>query len=104
MKKVIKFYFDGKEGFLSLVEIDHKIYALVKKDTPKVQNIFQTHQLSIAYELKQNPLFIPVEAHISFDKDTIRKVYEQLEIEKNLYFKELDESLCVIEIVHPKST
>ncbi len=101
MKKVIKFRFEGKEGFLSLVEINHKIYALVKKDTPKVQHILDTHQLQVAYELKQNPTFISVEAHVSFDFDTIQQVYQQLEIEKNLYFKTLDDSLCVIEIVHP---
>jgi general stress protein 26 len=101
MKKVIKFSFEGKEGFLSLVEIDHKIYALVKKDTPKVQNIIRTNQLLISYELKQNPTFMTVEAHVSYDFDTIQKVYSQLEMEKNLYFKTLDDTLCVIEIVHP---
>lgn len=103
MKKVIKFSFEGKEGFLSLVEINHKFYALVKKDTPKVQNILETHQLLVSYELKQNPTFMPVEAHVLYDFSTIAQVYQQLELEKNLYFETLDDSLCVIEIVHPKS-
>jgi hypothetical protein len=99
MKKVIKFNFEGKEGFLSLVEINHHVYALVKKDTPKVQNIIATNQLLISFELKQNTTFSPVEAHIIFDLNIIEQVYRQLEIEKNLYFKALDDSLCVIEII-----
>lgn len=98
MKKVIKFNFEGKEGFLSLVEINQRVFALVKKDTPKVQNILATKQLLISYELKQNATFSPVEAHIIFDSNIIEQVYRQLEIEKNLYFKALDDTLCVIEI------
>jgi len=99
MKKVIKFNFEGKEGFLSLVEIDNRTYALVKKDTPKVQNILETQKLSISYELKLQAQFFEVEARVSYDSEIIKQVYNQLEVEKNLYFKQLDDTLCVIEIV-----
>lgn len=99
MKKVIKFNFEGKEGFLSLVEIDQYPYALVKKDTPKVSDILINHKLAISFELKKDATFQEVEAHVSFDPKLIERVYRQLEIEKNLYFKSLDESLCVIQLV-----
>lgn len=99
MKKVIKFNFEGKEGFLSLVEIANRTYALVKKDTPKVQNILETHKLAISYDLKLQAQFHEVEALVSFDIEIIKQVYNQLEVEKNLYFKQLDDTLCVIEIM-----
>lgn len=56
MKKVFKFEFEGKEGFLSIVEKSNKYYALVQKETPKVKEIQQTHTINISYELKE-PLF-----------------------------------------------
>jgi hypothetical protein len=43
-------------------------------------------------------MYIEVDANILFDEALTHKVYHQLEIEKNLYFKQLDESLCVIEL------
>lgn len=97
MKKVIKFSFEGKEGFLSLVEISNRQYALVQKATPKVESILTNHQLAISQDLKKGAAFTLVDASISFDPVLIEKVYRQLEIEKNLYFKALDDSLCVIE-------
>jgi pantothenate kinase type III len=97
MKKVIKFKFEDKEGFLSVVDMNHHYYALIQKDTPKVSHIIKTKKLLISYELK-NPHYQEVDADVLFDDVLIRKVYHQLEIEKNLYFKQLDDSLCVIEI------
>lgn len=97
MKKVIKFSFDGKEGFLSLVEIASHQYALVHKNTPKVDSILKTHQLAISLDLKKDTTYHLVEANVSMDATLIEQVYRQLELEKNLYFKQLDDSLCVIE-------
>jgi general stress protein 26 len=97
MKKVFKFKFDDKEGFLSVVEKDNVYYTLVQKDTPKVKSIQESHKLFIAYDLKQ-PVFHEVDCNVSFDKSLIEAVYKQLEEEKNLYFKQLDDTLCVLEI------
>lgn len=97
MKKVLKFTFEGKEGFLSVVEDQSSYYTLVQKDTPKVASIQLTHRLFISYELKQ-PVFHEVNATVIVDKNVIRDVYHQLEKENNLYFKELNDTLCVIKI------
>lgn len=97
MKKVLKFKFEEKEGFLSVVEKNDYIYALVQKDTPKVKEIEKTHELLLSYELKQ-PVFKVVKLNVSYDEQLIKEVYHQLEADKNLYFKELDDSLCVLEI------
>ncbi|MDI6452800.1 hypothetical protein [Peloplasma aerotolerans] len=96
MKKVVKFKFQDKEGFLSVVEKSNQYYALVQKDTPKVADIQNTNQLLISYELKQ-PNYKEVSAKILFDQELIKWVYHSLEEDKNLYFKQLDDSLCVIE-------
>jgi general stress protein 26 len=100
MKLVIKFKFDDKEGYLSVVEKGNHYYALVQKETPKVKNIEHSHKLHISYELKQ-PNYIEVEANVLYDQELIASVYHQLEEEKNLYFKSLDDTLCVLEL--PKS-
>lgn len=97
MKKIVKFKYEGKEGFLSVVEKDQHYYALVEKETPKVQDAIKTNRLTVSYELKQ-PDFKDVNAKVIFDQDLIQWVYKKLEEDKNLYFKELNESLCVIEI------
>jgi hypothetical protein len=97
MKNVMKFKYQGKEGFLSFVEKDNVYYALVHKDTPKVSDIINTHKMFVSYELKV-PVYQEVEAHIEFDQPLIAWVYHQLEIEGNLYFKELTDQLCVISI------
>lgn len=97
MKKVLKFKFEEKEGFLSVVEKNDYIYALVQKDTPKVKEIEKTHELLISHELKQ-PEYKIVKLNVSYDEQLIKEVYHQLEADKNLYFKELDDSLCVLEI------
>jgi general stress protein 26 len=97
MKKVLKFKFEEKEGFLSVVEKNDYIYALVQKDTPKVKEIEKTHELLLSYELKQ-PEYKIVKLNVSYDEQLIKEVYHQLEADKNLYFKELDDSLCVLEI------
>lgn len=97
MKHVMKFKFQDKEGFLSFVEKDQFNYALVQKDTPKVIDIQKTHKLHISYELKL-PVYHEVEADVIFDQSLIEWVYHQLESEKNLYFKELNDQLCVIRL------
>ncbi|HAX02479.1 MAG: hypothetical protein A2Y45_04280 [Tenericutes bacterium GWC2_34_14] len=97
MKKVFKFKFDDKEGFLSVVEKDDFFYTLVQKDTSKVKSIQESHTLFIAYDLKQS-VYHEVTCHVSFDKVLIEAVYKQLEEEKNLYFKQLDDTLCVLQI------
>jgi len=97
MKKVLKFKFNEQEGFLSVVEKPDAFYALVKKDTPKVETITQTHRLFISYELK-NPIFQEVSVDVNYDQDVIKSIYQTLEAENNLYFKERDDSLCVLKI------
>lgn len=97
MKKVLKFKFEDKEGFLSVVEKENYYFALVEKDTPKVSAVLETNQMMISYELK-NPSYASVKAHVIFDFNLVKQIYETLEAEKNLYFKNLDERLCVIEI------
>jgi len=97
MKLVLKFKYENKEGFLSVVEQSNFYYALVQKETPKVKDIEKSHKLFISYELKQ-PQYREVEANILYDHDMITRVYHQLEKEKNLYFDSLDDSLCVLEI------
>jgi len=96
MKNVVEFKFLDKEGFLSVVEKSNHYYALVQKDTPKIKEIQETNQLLISYDLKK-PMYNEVFVKVLFDKEMIKWVYEKLEEEKNLYFKELDDSLCVIE-------
>jgi hypothetical protein len=97
MKKVLKFKFHDKEGFLSVVEKSNHLYALVQKDASKIAEINETHRLLISYELKV-PNYQEVHVTVSYDQDLIRWVYETLEAENNLYFKILDDSLCVLEI------
>ena len=102
MKDIVKFKCLDQEGFLSCVSKDGYLYALVKKDTPKVKSILESNQLLISYELK-TPSYQKVDAKVSFDASLISWVFHKLEEEKNLYFKELDDTLCVIEIMSPKS-
>lgn len=97
MKKILKFKFEDKEGYLSVVEKQNFLYALVQKDTPKVKEIEQSHKLLISYEIKQ-PSYSEVNVNVSFDETLIKEVYHQLEADKNLYFKQLDDSLCVLEL------
>ncbi len=97
MKNVMKFKFHDQEGFLSFVEKDHMYYVLVQKDTPKVKEVQRTQKMLISYELKA-PVYHEVFAQVVFEKTLIEWVYHQLEIEKNLYFKELNDQLCVIQI------
>lgn len=100
MKKVVKFKFEDKDGYLSVVEIEDTYYALVHKDTPKVQVALETHTLWLSYELKQ-PVYLPISVEVSYDNLLIETVYKTLEAEKNLYFKQLDDSLCVIAFPKP---
>ena len=95
--KILKFKFDGKEGFLSVIVKPEVYYALVQKDTPKVKDVEDTNKLQISYDIKK-PEFKDVFVTVSNDKKLIKSVYNQLEIEKNLYFKQLDDTLCVLEI------
>jgi general stress protein 26 len=95
MKNVLKFKFQDKEGFFSVVEKSNLYYTLVQKDTPKVKEIEKTKKLWISYELKE-PNYQEVLVEVSYDHFLIQWVYETLEKENNLYFKKLDESLCVL--------
>lgn len=97
MKKIVKFRFEEKEGFLSVVEKDNHFYTLVQKDTPKVKSVIKNEELEISTELKI-PEYKMVKATISFDTELVSWVYKKLEEEKNLYFKELNDTLCVLEI------
>ncbi len=97
MKKILKFKYDEKEGFLSVVEKEDGLYALVEKSTPKVKTAHEDHKLWISYDLK-NPNYQEVDVHVSEDMNIVEEVYKQLEAEKNLYFKELTDELCVLVI------
>lgn len=97
MKKVIKYKYQEHEGFLSVVEKSNLYYALAKKDAPKIASIVEKHQLLISYELKQ-PHYQEVSVRVLFDQESVTWVYHALASENNLYFKELDDSLCVLEI------
>jgi hypothetical protein len=97
MKKVLKFKYQETEGFLSVVDQGNFHFALVKKDTPKVTSIRLTHELLISYELKI-PKYQAAHTHVIEDPKVIEWVYRSLEADNNLYFKELDDSLCVLEI------
>jgi len=97
MKKVLKFLFDGKEGFLSVVERTDDYLALVQKNTDKVVLAQTTHQLMISFDLKPTQFhWVPVE--VILDPTIISDVYDQLGRENNLYFKSLDDTLCVLKI------
>ena len=98
MKNIVKFKFQDKEGFLSIVEKEGRFYTLVQKDTPKVKAIEESHQLMISTELK-TPDFKMMDVIVSYDYELISWVYKRLEEEKNLYFKELNDSLCVLEFL-----
>ncbi len=97
MKKVLKFQFAGKEGFLSVVERPEAYLALAQKDTDKVASILSSHQLLISFDLKPTQ-YQWVHVDVIKDTDIIREVYDQLSRENNLYFKTLDDSLCVLSI------
>jgi general stress protein 26 len=97
MKNILKFEFEHKEGFLSVIEKDHYYYTLVQKETPKVKHIQKTNQLHISYDLK-TPVYQEVSVKIIDQADFTQWVYETLKEQNNLYFKTLDDTLCVLEI------
>ena len=97
MKNIVKFKYEGHEGFLSVVDKEDAYYTLVEKNTPKVEAAKETHKLLISYELKM-PDFIETEVDIIDDFDFTKEIYEQLKKDKNLYFKELNNQLCVLKI------
>jgi len=97
MKNILKFKFQGKEGFLSVVEKADQYYALIQKDSPKVIEIQKTKKLLISYELKE-PMYKEVLVNVLNDQALTQWVYDKLEADNNLYFKNLDDHLCVIEI------
>ncbi len=100
MKKIFKFKYEEKEGFLSVVEKSDTYYALVEKNTPKIEEAVKTHKMLISFEVK-TPNFEAVDVNVIYDTKLIKEVYDQLEKDKNLYFKVLDDSLCVLEINKP---
>lgn len=97
MKNLVKFKFDEKEGFLSVVAFDGKLYTLAQKDTPKVKSIEATHELLISTDVK-NPHYQRTHVYVIYKKEIIKNVYHALEADNNLYFKQLDDSLCALEI------
>ncbi len=100
MKKIFKFKYEEKEGFLSVIEKSDTYYALVEKNTPKIEEAVKTHKMLISFEVK-TPNFEEVDVNVIYDTKLIKEVYDQLEKDKNLYFKVLDDSLCVLEINKP---
>lgn len=97
MKNLVKFMFEEKEGFLSVVKIDTKVYTLAQKETPKVKHIKLTHELLISTDVK-NPIYQLAHVHVIDQSEIIKKVYEALQADNNLYFKQLDDSLCALEL------
>jgi len=95
MKNIVKFKHDEHEGFLSVVEKDGAYYTLVQKTTPKVNTVKHTGKVMISFDLK-NPEYNEIDASIIEDMKVIKEVYDQLEKDKNLYFKALTEDLCVL--------
>lgn len=97
MKNIVKFKYEAHEGFLSVVDKDGAYYALVEKNTPKVESAKVTHKLFISYDLK-TPNFTEVAVEVIEDFHFTKEIYDQLEKDKNLYFKELNDQLCVLKI------
>ncbi|RJX26441.1 MAG: hypothetical protein C4537_02440 [Acholeplasma sp.] len=97
MKNLVKFKFEEKEGFLSVVTLNGRLYTLAQKDTPKVKSIEATHTLMVSSELKV-PSYQNTHVHVIYDKNIIKEVYAALEVDNNLYFKQLDDTLCVLEL------
>lgn len=97
MIKVLKYRLDEHEGYLSVYEENQYLYAIVKKDAPKVQTIEETRQLLVSYDLK-NPTFENVFATITYEDKVVKWVYDKLLEQKNLYFKEFNDTLCVVRI------
>lgn len=98
MKQIIKFKFQDKEGFLSIVETANAYYALAQKHTPKVQEIERTHTLLLSFDLKQ-PVFQERHVHVIYDQKVIAWTFEALRKANNVYFETIDDSLCVLEII-----
>ena len=97
MKKVLKFKYQDHEGYLSVVEKEGFYYSLVQKETHKVKDIRHTHKLLISSELKI-PVYEFKHVNVIDDVEVAAWVFEALKQDNNLYFKQLDESLCVLEI------
>ena len=97
MKAVVKFKFQDKEGFLSVVEKSNVYYTLVQKDTPKVLEAEKHKKLLISFDLKQ-PQYKEVVVQVIYEKDLIKWVFDALAADNNLYFKQLDDTLCVLAI------
>ncbi|MDY3196310.1 MAG: hypothetical protein RBQ95_05560 [Paracholeplasma sp.] len=97
MSKVLKYKFEGHEGFLSITTIDEFYYALVVKDTDKVRHIQKENKIELTTSLKGlNFKELPV-SYID-DETLTSKIYHKLAEEKNLYFKELTSGIGVIQI------
>lgn len=94
---LFKFRFEGKDGFLSIVEHDGFYYSFAEKETPKVKEALETGKMLISYTAKK-PEFKEVNVSFSDDKEIIELVYKQLKEENNFYFDQLDDSLVLLKI------
>ena len=94
---LFKFRFDGKDGFLSIVEHEGFYYSFAEKDTPKVKAAEETGKMLISYTAR-NPEFKEVNVSFSDDQEITQLVYKQLKEEKNFYFDQLDDSLVLLKI------
>ena len=95
MKNIVKFEHEGHEGFLSVVEKDGSYFTLVEKTTPKVKRVKKTGKISISFDIK-NPKYETIDAEIIEDMNIVKEIYDQLEKDKNLYFKTLSDALCIM--------
>lgn len=97
MKYLCKFMFEGKEGYLSLVKKDDVYYALVENKTPKIGYVKEHGQLNLSFDLKQSA-YSEYKVSVIDDPKLVLWVFEELKKANNLYFKEINDQLSVLEI------
>jgi len=97
MKYLCKFMFDGKEGYLSLIKKDDVYYALVDNQTPKIAYAKEHGILSLSFDLKQS-VYSEYKVSVIDDPQRVLWVFEELKKANNLYFKEINDQLSVLEI------
>jgi len=97
MKYLCKFMFEGKEGYLSLVKKDDVYFALVENQTPKIVYARECGKLSLSFDLKQST-YSEFKVSVIDDPKLVQWVFEELKNANNLYFKEINDQLSVLEI------